>query len=204
MRKDRAFRNETVWLTLNRMAQDVAPTLAELARASGYSEQSVLRSLDDLIEDGKAWHYDWRKVHGRYLRSYKPGEMPKGFKLQITPPKGRSDAQRKLDHKHRKSAANKAEREAAREAKRKADAEAKAAREAARKAERERTAEARRLHRLAVDARSYEKNRDEILKRRRARYAAERDARLAKRKAYEAKLRKAASVNPFAQLIKGE
>lgn len=198
MRKDRAFRNETVWLTLNRMAKDVAPILAELARESGYSEPSCLRALDDLIEDGKAWHYDWRKVHGRYLRSYKPGEMPKGFKLQITPPRGRTPAQAKLDWKRKKSAERKAAREAARIEREKAKAAAKPKRKLKTPAElKERE--------LATERATYARNRLTVRQKRKAYYDANRDELNRRRRLREAEKREAkakADNAMFAQLIK--
>lgn len=129
-------------------------TSAEIAKRSGFTDDTVRRAVADLIAQGKAYQSGWHKA-GNYVPVYAKGPIPAGFELAPKPagespsvrdaryrakPKGKAKAAalarksyaRRIDaERERNRAAWQANRDrinASRRAKREAERKAEAAR----------------------------------------------------------------------------
>lgn len=78
LRKDAAFRNETV-------AASLPGTVAEIAKRSGYSRNTVLLALAQLLADGKAYADRWTHTRNAAALHYVAGAPPKGYTVPTRP-----------------------------------------------------------------------------------------------------------------------
>lgn len=87
VRRDRLFRNETVF-------QALPGTQSEVSRKSGFSKQSVARALQELVAAKQAHASEWVFVSNGYTPYFSKGKAPHGFELGPRPHKPDSKLER--------------------------------------------------------------------------------------------------------------